>query len=425
MLQLTFKFSLVILSWVAWLRTVSAAGLRHGASREQLMQQEIATEEFFAARIQDQAPNDAVLNPETTSRSDMADKLKNWPVIDSSKPKSTNNNYRKPQWESAVDKKSGRTFYFDRATNRSQWEVPEGETEHLPNVLPMNPNKFEDGRRHTNFKMYKGEDVDLTCLRHTGNRCELVQFGTDLLHSCPQITGGPSTCAGGVGGGECRCDEGYCSTSKGHCHADRSTYVQGTFAISTKGTPNEYLCVSVSQDGTGTGYVTLSSNPNDSACRWRIVTRPDASHIFTTVKYPFAAVDFFNVCIGDACSTHVGLTVNPEGNEIGSQLKFAQRHLVIADTHSDNILYFPHLRDQTAAKVAEGCLPNGYECPSETGYLVFTPELPADFLENLEDVDYEYWKNWGLYILAGISFSVLILTCWYQLFTEVKGSRFH
>lgn len=424
MVQISLKCSLVLLSQVAWLRTAIAVGLRHGASREQLVKQEIATEEWFEGRIDDHSPSLVLPSAEMTSGNiALVDNHKDWPVISPATLPPSGTKHRPPEWQSAVDKESGRTFYFDRATNRSQWDVPEGAIESFPNVLPGNPNRFEDGRRHSNFKMYKGDQVDLTCLVHTGVPCEVVQFGMDLLHSCAQLTGGPSTCVGGSGGGECQCDEGYCSTSTGHCHTDRSTYVTGTFTISTKGTENEYLKMVTGSNGAG--YVTLSDDASDSACQWRIIKRPDASHILTTVKYPYSALDFLQACTGEDCAMHVGLTINPEGSEIGTQIKFVQHHLVITDTHSKVVLYFPHVKDKVAAKTAQGCLPHGLDCPTDTGYLVFNPELPSDFLENLEDVDYEYWKSWGLYIMAGVTFSLMLFICWYQMFLDVKGSRFH
>jgi hypothetical protein len=419
MKQIALRFSLFIVFWLAWLRTTAAAGLRHGASREQLVQQEIATEEFFEARVDEQAPNDGdpgmasglqlEKKAALTEEGALTDNLRNWPAIAAETGSTTSNDvkYKRPEWQSAVDRKSGRTFYFDRVTNRTQWSPPDF---HEASVFKAN------SRSST-------EAVDLTCLRHTGTRCTVTKFGSDLLHSCVQLTGGASNCVGGGGGGECLCDEGYCGSSKGHCLPERSTYVPGTFVISTKGTKNEYLKMVVDQ--AGTGYVTLSSDPNDSACQWRIVKRPDASHILTTVKYPVAGADFFNVCQGEDCMMHVGASLNPVGSEIGTQLKFVQHHLVISDTHSQTVLFFPRNKDGSSAKTAQGCSLKGYDCPTDSGFLVFTPELPSEFLDNLEDVDYEYWKTWGLYIMAGISFSIVLFICWYSIFTEVKGSRFH
>lgn len=381
------------------------------------MNEELATEEWFKSRVDNPASLETMGSPELA-----AGTAAQWPAISPGHAPSSDI-FRASHWESAVDKVSGRTYYFDRVTNRSQWEVPEGATASFPNVLPASPTKFEDKRRHANFKMYKGEEVDLTCLRHTGIHCEMTQFGMDLLHSCPQITGGPSDCIGGVGGGECQCDPGYCSTSKGHCHTDRSTYVEGTFKISTKGTKKEYLHM-VTDTG-GQGHVTLKDGSDDAA-KWRIIKRPDGSHILTTVKYPYAALDFYQQCTGgDDCTMHIGLTVNPEGSEIGTQLKYIQGgHMVIADTHSNQVLYFPHLKDKTAEKKALGCAPSGYNCPTDTGYLVFDPELPSNFLENLEDVDVLFYKQVGLFILAGFCLCLMLFICWWQLFTEVKGTRF-
>lgn len=451
MVNIKLKCSLVILRWIGLLQTVSASRLRHGESREQLIKQERETEEWFEEDRLGKpdpfnAPAPASVNSEFPSGGDAIVKgIEKWPAISAGKydkdemwqrhAKETSGvpvplNHPPilpPHWESAVDKVSGRTYYFDRATKRTQWDPPENATEAFPNVIPMNPNRFEDKRRHTNFKMYKGspsEQVDLTCLRHTGVACEVQVIGTDLMHSCPQLTGGVSECRGGASGGECRCDPGYCSTSKGHCHTDRSTYVEGTFKISTKGTgKNEYL--KMVMDGNGQGYVALSTAVDD-ASQWRVIKRPDGSHILTTLKYPYAAVDFVKVCTGDNCETVVGLTINPEGSEIGTRLEFAKGgHLVLADTHSPFAFYFPKSKEGKVGKKALGCDLQGYECPTETGVLVFDPPLPPQFHEKLVDVDYEYWKMLGLYVLAGVAFSIVLFVCWYQLFTEVKGSRFY
>jgi len=90
-------------------------------------------------------------------------------------------------------------------------------------------------------------------------------------------------------------------------------------------------------DGEGLGHVTLSSAANDDACKWRIIKRPDGTHILTTVKYPYAALDFVNVCEGDDCGMQVALTVNPEGSQIGTKIKLVQHFTDDAKKTKNNL----------------------------------------------------------------------------------------
>merc|ERR1719473_680120 len=119
MVHSTLQCNLLILSYVARLRIIDAAGLRHGASREQLVKQQIATQEWFQERVNNQAPNETLPSSEMVSGTvSLAQDLKNWPAITSptAPPFPA---YHKPLWKSAVDPKSGRTYYYDVATART------------------------------------------------------------------------------------------------------------------------------------------------------------------------------------------------------------------------------------------------------------------------------------------------------------------
>lgn len=267
------------------------------------------------------------------------------------------------------------------------------------------------------------EKVDLLCLVKSGIYCSVEAHPDGALggHGCVALTEGPSFCHGS----ECHCAKGFCADSQGRCVPERSQLLHQAFKITTEAYPKAYVAM-------GNGAVVITADGSTPAAQWRIVKRPDGTHLFTTMAATEHVLSFVEDCSATAEDSHVPeckMVVSTlrmrAGNEVATELRrfgYYDGKFVLSDGIGHEVLYFNASKTVNALS----CSSMGSGCPGPAGFLVFDPPLPESMTEykglRTQESYHAHFLWWSF--LGGFCVLLVLFICWYDQCARVKGTRF-